>query len=76
MAGCRVGSFTGIINCLLNRSRNAIYSKQRVKVLKAEKEAFHKLKAFRTGWTLNRLFHRDRNGSREVRTLILFFERA
>lgn len=32
MAGWRVGSFTGITNCLLNRSRNAIYSKHRVKV--------------------------------------------
>ena len=42
-----VGSFPAIINCLLNRSRNAIYSKHRVKVLKAKKEAFHKLKAFR-----------------------------
>ena len=49
MVGCTMGSFHGIINCLFNRSRNAIYSKHRVKVLKARKEAFHRLKAFRTG---------------------------
>ena len=73
MLGCTVGSFYGIINCLFNRSRNAIYSKPRVKVLKARKEAFPRLKAFRTGWTLNRLFHKDRNGSREAGTLLHFF---
>jgi hypothetical protein len=65
MVGCAVG----IINCLLNRSRTAVYSKHKVKVLK---EAFHKLKAFRMGWTLNRLFHRDRNGSRESKNIITF----
>lgn len=73
MLGCTVGSFYGIINCLFNRSRNAIYSKPRVKVLKARKEAFPRLKAFRMGWTLNRLFHKDRNGSREAGTLLHFF---
>lgn len=73
MVGCAVGSFCGIINCLFNRSRNAIYSKHRVKVLKARKAAFHKLKASRMGWTLNCLFHRDRNGSRETWTLLLSF---
>lgn len=56
MVGCTVGSFYGIINCLLNRPRNAIYSKHRVKILKGRKEAFHKSKAFRMGQTLNRLF--------------------
>lgn len=56
MVGCTMGSFYGIINCLLNRPRNAIYSKHRVKVLKGRKEAFHKPKAFRMGQTLNRLF--------------------
>lgn len=64
MVGCILGSFCGIINCLFNRSRNAIYSKQKMKVLKARKAAFHRLKAFRMVWTLNRLFHRDRNGSK------------
>ena len=47
--GCTMGSLYGIINCLFNRSRNAIYSKHRVQVLKARKEAFHRLKAFRMG---------------------------
>lgn len=73
MVGCAVGSFYGIINCLFNWSRNPIYSKHRVKVLKARKEAFHKLKAFRMGRTLNRLCHRDRNGSREAGTLLHFW---
>lgn len=73
MVGPAVGSFPRIINCLLNRSRNAIYSKHKVKVLKAKKGVFHKLKAFGMGRTLNRRFHGDRNGSRRVRTLFLFF---
>lgn len=70
--GCNVGSFCGIVNCLFNRSRNVIYSKQRGKLLKSRKAAFHRLKAFRMGGTLNCLFHRDRNGSTGNLDVIIF----
>lgn len=76
IVGCAVGSFWGIINCLFNRSGNVIYSKHRLKVLKARKEAFTQLKAFRTGWALNRLFHRDRKASGEAWTLSRAFRRT
>lgn len=46
MVGCAVGSFYGIINCLFNRSRNAIYSKHRGKVLKSKKRSFSQAKSF------------------------------
>ena len=53
MVGCTMGSFHGIINCLFNRPRNAIYSKHRVKVLKARKEAFQTQKALQIGQSKN-----------------------
>lgn len=74
MVGCTMGSFYGIINCLFNRSRNAIYSKHRVNVLKARKATFHRLKAFRVGWPLNCLFHRHKNGSKGSLDIITFFQ--
>lgn len=63
------GWFLGLLTAYLTDPGNVIYSKHRLKALKARKAAFHKLKAFRIERALNRLFHRSRWGFRVEQAL-------